>query len=158
MFVFACFLLAAFHAPVALGIEADATAPYRTQPDVLAVDYLKTEQSLWQRLNSEKEIRPNLLPEIYETHKFSLARDFGETGVIWELGIRLHEQIINNILAINGTASSLQAALENKHYDGALALAQSAVNQTVDAALTLVQLTAQPNFWSHISANVSVFR
>lgn len=130
--------------------------PYRAQPDVLTADYLKAEQTLWGRLNNEKENRPNLLPEIYEQHKFSLARDFGETGVIWELGIRLHEQIINSILAINGTASSLQAALEHKHYDGALATAQSVVEQTVKAADTLAQLSTQTSFWNHISTNVSL--
>lgn len=157
MLVFVSFLLVACNALTVFGDEssADASQRYRTQPDMLASEYLKVEQNLWERLNSDKEIRPNLLPDIYDSHKNLLTRDFGETGVIWELGIRLHEQIISNILAINGTASSLQAALEHKHYDGALALAQSAVNQTVDSAQTLHKLTALPSFWSHISVNVS---
>lgn len=137
-------------------IIGDESAPkYRTNVDSLTIEYLRLEQQLWSRLNSGAEVRPNVLPDIYAQHATLLARDFGESGAVWELGIRLHEKTISDILAINGTASSLPAALEHQHYEAALALAQSAVNQTVDAAQSLFKATIAPGFWSHISTNVS---
>lgn len=131
------------------------TKSYRINIDILTADYLKAEKTLWTRLASDKEIRVNLLPEIYETHRNALTKDFGEGGAVWELGIRMHENIITNIIGINGTASNLQHALQNKQYDGAIAIAESAVNKTVDAAQALYQITSQRSFWSHISVNVS---
>lgn len=130
--------------------------PYRTRIDILTAEYLKVETNLWSRLNNDKEIRPNVLPDVYEAHRNILASDFGETGVMWELGIRLHEKIITNILQINATSINLLETLQKKQYDGALSLAQLATNQTVDASDALFLLIVQPSFWSHISVNVSV--
>lgn len=136
--------------------ESTPPQQYRANLDILASDYLKTEKTLWSRINSDKEIRPNLLPEIYEAHKNILEKDFGETGVIWELGIRLHQHIIGNVLSINTTSKNLREALVSKQYANAITLAELAVNQTVDAAKALYQMTTVAGFWSHISVNVNM--
>lgn len=130
---------------------------YRANIDILTDNYLRAEKTLWLRLTNDKEIRVNLLPEIYETHRNALTKDFGECGTVWELGIRMHENIITNILGINGTANNLQHALQNQQYDGAIAIAESAINKTVEAAKVLYQTTSQATFWSHISVNVRQF-
>lgn len=132
---------------------------YRVKIDDLTMEYLKAEQSLWSKLRNDKnlflEIRSNLLPEIYDIHRFWLSKDFGETGAIWELGLRLHEKTITLIIGINGTAGNLQHALQNNQYEGALAIAEVAINQSVEAAKILYQTATQTTFWNHISLNVS---
>lgn len=127
--------------------------------DKLTNEYIVQEKALWKKIDTQLILldRGSLLNEIYREHSRILNNDFGDTKLLWSLGIQKYERLINTVLAIDTNIKNIKAYLMKAEYARLTDLAKNAASQMIQSADDLNTIIANKPFWTDLASNVTYF-
>lgn len=125
--------------------------------DKITSEYIVQEKALWKKIDTQLILldRGSLLNEIYREHSRILNNDFGETKLIWSLGIQKYEKLINTVLAIDTNIKNIKAYLMKAEYARLMDLAKNAAPQMLQSADDLSTIIGNASFWADIVSSVN---
>lgn len=139
-----------------LGIVVCVFGAQQIQIDKLASAYIASEKALWKKIDTQLILidRGSLLNEIYHEHAQFLQSDFGDSRVLWNLGIQKYEPLINTVLSINTNVKNIQDYLTKAEYAKLGDLAKNAGGQMLQAESDLNATIGRISFWNDLATKV----
>lgn len=125
--------------------------------DKLTSQYIVQERALWKKVDTQLILldRGSLLNEIYREHSRILNNDFGESKLLWSLGIQKYERLINTVLSIDTNIKNIKAYLMKAEYARLTDLAKNAALQMLQSAVDLNGIIGNNAFWADLVMNVT---
>lgn len=139
-----------------LGIIVSVFGEQQIQIDKLTSTYITSEKALWKKIDTQSILidRGSLLNEIYHEHADVLRHDFGDSRVLWNLGIQKYEPLINTVLSINTNVKNIQDYLTKGEYAKLADLAKNAAGQMQQASNDLNATIGPISFWNDLATRV----
>lgn len=139
-------------------IDAQSQAVQQIHVDKLTGDYLVLEKDLWKKINTQQILidRGNLFNEIYRQHNRTVNDDFGDSQLIWGLGIQKNQRLISTTVAIDTNFKNVRHYLTNAEYPKLVDLATSVTIDLEKLLEDFFEAISDKEFWNDILSNVNI--